>query len=176
MADFTLHPFPGQGTEGLCLSCVIERPDQNLTLSFALEGNLSALAIAGPEFPVRADNLWHSTCFEMFWAEEGQNNYWELNLAPSGSWNAYAFAGYRKEMRREERIPCPASRFVRGPGHFVLTTELALGGLHQGRPPLTIGLCAVLADTSNHLTYWALAHPGPQPDFHAAAGFLIHLP
>jgi len=176
MPDFTLQPFAGQATAGLSLSGTIERRENVIALSFVLAGDLEALAIPAPNNPDRADDLWQATCFEMFWAAEAKENYWELNLAPTGNWNVYAFSGYRRGMRREEGIACPSFDATRGPAHFVLSTHLDLSGLHHGRPPLKVGLCAVLKEKSNRLTYWALAHPGEKPDFHAAAGFAIRLP
>jgi hypothetical protein len=176
MPDFTLQPFAGQTTAGLSLAGTIERRESAITLSFVLAGDLDALAIPAPDpVPVRAENLWQATCFEMFWTEEGKENYWELNLAPTGNWNAYAFSAYRQGMRREERIPCPSFDARRRP-EFILSTKLDLSGLHHGRAPLRVGLCAVLKEKSNRLTCWALAHPEKKPDFHAAAGFAILLP
>lgn len=177
MPDFRLHPFAGRKPAGLSLTGVIERREHAIALSFLLAGDLSTLAIPAPETDrVRADNLWQATCFEMFWTEEGQANYWEFNLAPTGNWNVYAFSGYRRNMRPEERVPCPLFTARRGPGEFIVQTELDPGNLHRGRPPLRVGLCAVLKDTSERLTYWALAHPGPRPDFHAGSGFCLLLP
>ena len=41
--------------------------------------------------PGRADELWQSTCFELFLRTPSEENYAEWNFAPSGQWAAYAF-------------------------------------------------------------------------------------
>jgi hypothetical protein len=54
--------------------------------------------------PQRADELWKTTCFELFLSVSGQGDYYELNFSPSGNWNAYHFDSYREGMKRESRI------------------------------------------------------------------------
>ena len=49
----------------------------------------------------RQDNLWKHTCFEAFFARPDSEQYWELNVAPSGHWNLYQFDGYRSGGREE---------------------------------------------------------------------------
>jgi hypothetical protein len=44
----------------------------------------------------RADDLWRTTCFELFIQAEGESGYREWNFAPNGSWAAYDFSGYRE--------------------------------------------------------------------------------
>ena len=48
-----------------------------------------------PVNPQRLDGLWNTTCFEAFYATPGiyarRTAYTELNLSPSGNFNAYAF-------------------------------------------------------------------------------------
>ncbi len=39
-----------------------------------------------------------------------------------------------------------------------------------------IGLSAVIETADGQLSYWALAHPRAQPDFHHRAGWTAHLP
>ena len=46
----------------------------------------------------RADDLWRTTCFELFVAGEG-TAYREYNFSPSGQWAAYDFDDYRAGMR-----------------------------------------------------------------------------
>ena len=41
--------------------------------------------------------------------------------------------------------------------------------------PLRLGISAVIEAPGEELSYWALAHPGPEPDFHRRDGFLLRL-
>jgi hypothetical protein len=40
---------------------------------------------------------------------------------------------------------------------------------------MRVGLTAVVESTDGRLTYWALAHPSPAPDFHHADGFVARV-
>ncbi|MFH1021614.1 MAG: DOMON-like domain-containing protein, partial [Pseudomonadota bacterium] len=151
----------------------IERTPEAVVLSFLLQGNLRDLLLPAATEQTRCDNLWQATCLEMFWAEEGRKNYWELNLAPSGAWNIYAFTDYRTGMRREERIAGPLIKTGRTPETFSLTSELKIGNLHAPQARFQIGVSAVLKHQDSRLSYWALAHPEDKPDFHAPQAFLL---
>ena len=86
-------------------------------------------------------------------------------------------------------LPCcgRSSRFPNQPPKWMLPA-------HDGQPPAKvlavqvdllpllpasqnwqIGANAVLEHPHQHFTYWALSHPGPQPDFHLREGFIITL-
>ena len=173
MTDFTLHPFPGQDSGGVTIQGSIECVPRAILLSFVLQGNLGDLVLPPATARPRSDNLWQATCLEMFWAEEGQKKYWELNLAPSGAWNVYAFTDYRTGMQREERIQEPPLKIQHTPDTFALTVELGIGSLHAEQASLRVGISAVLAHRDSRLSYWALAHPAGKPDFHAPQSFLL---
>ena len=175
MPEFSLHPFPGQDSGGVRIQGGIERTDQTLVLSFLLQGNLDDLVLPAASGWTRCDNLWQSTCLEMFWAEEGRKSYWELNLAPTGGWNVYAFTDYRTGMRQEERIAEPRIAINRTAESFAVRAELEIGKLQAGNAPLRIGVSGVLQHRDTRLSYWALAHPEEKPDFHAPQGFLLRV-
>ncbi len=175
MTTFRLHPFPGQDSGGVNIQGTIARTDQAMALSFLLQGNLDDLVLPAATEWTRCDNLWQSTCLELFWAEEGEKNYWELNLAPTGAWNIYAFTDYRTGMRQEDRIAAPFVTINRTADSFSLTTELEIGKLHADNAPLRVGVSAVLQHRDTRLSYWALAHPEERPDFHAPQTFLLRL-
>lgn len=175
MTGFSLHPFPGQDSNGMTIQGTIERTDQALVLSFLLQGNLNDLVLPPAAKRNRCDNLWQSTCFEMFWAEEEKKNYWELNLAPNGGWNVYAFTDYRTGMQQEERVGEPHIETTRTPDSFSLTAELEIGTLHAENAPLRVGISSVLQHQDTRLSYWALTHPKEKPDFHAPQTFLLRM-
>lgn len=129
--------------------------------------------------PSRRDGLWQHTCLEAFVAVADQPAYWEFNLAPSGDWALYRFTGYRSGQHAPAAaaLPFPAPPFTvtrRRDGlrlslHAPLPAELAAA------PHLAIGISAVLEQRHGQLSYWALHHPAPQPDFHRREGFSLRL-
>ena len=54
--------------------------------------------------PQRRDELWQSTCLELFIAQPNEPRYWEINLSPSGDWNIYRLSGYRQGLQAEPSI------------------------------------------------------------------------
>ena len=73
------------------LRASIKRLDQGiLALDYELVAPADQLiwpaAAASPE---RRDELWQSTCLELFIAKPNEPRYWEINLSPSGDWNVY---------------------------------------------------------------------------------------
>ena len=54
--------------------------------------------------PERRDQLWQSTCLELFIAQPNEPPYWEINLSPSGDWNIYQLDGYRQGLQAEPAI------------------------------------------------------------------------
>jgi hypothetical protein len=130
----------------------------------------------------RADGLWKTTCFEAFLQPDaqppGRSAYVELNLSPSGRWNAYDFDAYRAGMA-PRALPCApelALRIVGDGADRALTFDAAVP--RAGLPPLPcrLGLAAVIEEHGQVKSYWALVHPAPDaPDFHAAAGFRARL-
>jgi hypothetical protein len=93
--------------------------------------------------------------------------YVELNVSPSTEWAVYGFAGYRQAGP----VPdvAPSIEVARGAEWLDVEARIKLG-----RGSMRVGLSAVV-ETSDGLTYWALAHPSSAPDFHRADGFVAHI-
>jgi hypothetical protein len=145
-----------------------------------LSGDLAGVVLPPPSEgpPTRADGLWQHTCFELFLAAEGQAPYWEVNLAPNGAWNLYRLADYRQGLTPvvdRATLPFTVTRTAEA-------LELALDLLlppelsQTCRPqPLRVGVSAVIERQGGALSYWALAHGGPEADFHRREDFLLRL-
>ena len=84
----------------------IKRLDQNtLALDYELLAPASELIWpAATTPPERRDELWQSTCLELFIAQPNEPPYWEINLAPNGDWNVYRLDGYRQGLQTEPAI------------------------------------------------------------------------
>ena len=136
--------------------------------TFRLEGKIGAIALpkAGPS--IRTDNLWQTTCAEIFWQPIGQTGYVEFNLSPSGRWAAYDFDSFREGMRDAPvsaiALACSHGE-VNGTGELVLKASIAadLPG------PAQVALNAVVEHQDGGMQYWSLAFGPGQPDFHSEA-------
>jgi hypothetical protein len=120
----------------------------------------------------RGDDLWQNTCGELFLKDRGGNSYRELNFSPSERWAAYRFDGYRDGMAQAE-IPIPEVSSNVGQHLFVLTAILDVAILGDAG---SAGLSAVIEEKDGTKSYWALAHPPGEPDFHDPACFTLPLP
>ena len=148
----------------------------SLTLEFALSAPAAELiwpaARSGGE---RLNELWQSTCLELFIARAGDERYWEVNLSPSGDWNVYQLDGYRQGLKPEPCINSVATTSNSGPDRHQLQASLALPQALIGAATLQANLCAVLQHTNHNNSYWAVSHPGSQADFHARKGFVLEV-
>lgn len=122
----------------------------------------------------RADELWQTTCFELFLKPLGGEAYCELNLSPSERWNAYDFDGHRDGMRERPFPHEPECTMRQGSTFAIFDAAIPIGGLPQA--DCAMGMCAVIEEQGGVKSYWALAHPEGEPDFHAPACFAVALP
>ena len=122
---------------------------------------------------VRRDDLWQTTCFEMFlMCADGR--YFEFNFSPSTQWAIYAFDSYRHGMRPLDVDVSPHIEFEEIGEVFSLEADVDLGQIPPGQ--LALSFSAVIEETDGTKSYWALAHPPGAPDFHHPACFTATLP
>jgi hypothetical protein len=138
---------------------------------FGIDAPASRFILPEVSEPGRADQLWQTTCFEAFLKAEGMDVYREWNFAPSGDWAAYDFSAYREGMA-EARVNAPP--YVRMEDNLTWWTLGATIAVEAGRT-WQLGLSAVLEEKEGTKSYWALAHPAGQPDFHHADCFAARL-
>lgn len=169
-----LQPAPADQPQAsaLRISARAERHGPELLLSYVLSGPLEQLRIPPPEpQPQRRDGLWHHTCLEAFLAVAGREPYWELNLAPAGHWNLYRLDGYRRNLRPEPALQALALEVERSACNLQLRARLTLPPALAEATELELALTAVLEHGDGALSYWALAHPPGEPDFHWRGGW-----
>lgn len=148
-------------------------PGGGLRLGFVFHGDVDRIVIPESSSPIRVDGLWQHTCCEAFVAVPGETGYREFNFSPSGAWAAYAFSDYRKAASLPLG-PVPPIAFVPAEGTLTLATTLAPGWLPKA-PHLRLALSVVIETVDGERSYWALAHPAAQPDFHHRDGFVLPL-
>ncbi|MCP9931760.1 DOMON-like domain-containing protein [Cyanobium sp. AMD-g] len=174
---FELRPFGVDGpAPDLWLGGEISREGDLLGLRYRLDGAIETLQLPPPaSSPTRRDGLWTTTCFECFWGLEGERPYWELNLSPAGHWNLYRLEDYRLGLRQEPGYDRPLHRVSQEDGVLSMELDLPLPAPISPEARLQVAIAAVIEDRRGQLSYWALAHPGAEPDFHRRDAFLLRL-
>jgi hypothetical protein len=137
---------------------------QGCEAEFRLDGHIPAITLPPPASPARRDNLWQTTCFEIFWQPLGGKGYREFNLSPSGQWAAYDFDSFREGMRDApvEAIAIACSHDEAG---LVLRASIAA----ELPDPAQVALNAVVEHADGGKQFWALAFPPGKPEFHSEA-------
>ena len=129
---------------------------------FRVRGDIARLVIPPPAAPERIDNLWRTTCFELFVSGEGES-YREYNFSPSGQWAAYGFDGYRSGMSNVS-VAIEAELYQEN-NELQFSIEIKA----EFPNPAQVGLTAVIEETDGVISYWSTAFAPGKPDFHAAA-------
>jgi len=197
MTSYTLvpHPdFPPLQVRGVRVE--LERNGGETCLRYAVEG-ADAVVWPATVVPERADELWKTTCFELFVMPGEGADYFEFNFSPSGRWAAYAFDAYRAGMRD---LALPVDPQVERNGNNIIVRRPGLEpgsivpqaqrqeALAPSLPPdgsrlkagatagEAIALTAVIEETGGVRSFWALAHAPGAPDFHNPDCFVARLP
>ncbi len=173
-----LSPHPSTPADARSISASAARTAAGaLDVRYVVQGAVDAIRLPAPGPPHRADRLWEHTCAEAFVAAEGSSAYVEINAAPSRAWAVYGFAGYRERAPAVDIRLAPRIDVRRERDEVVLDVHVALAELSPVYPDavLRIGLSMVLEASDGRLSYWALHHPRPAPDFHDADGFVLRL-
>jgi hypothetical protein len=146
-----------------------------LAVNWRLDAELGALRI--PDYgPVRFTiGLWEHTCFEVFARTPGSSAYCEFNVSPSRSWAAFGFSDYRAGRTPLADLAPPAIAVSIAADVLTVDSVLTLPSAQSEPSALELALAAVVEDATGTRSYWALAHPGPRPDFHHPGSFTARL-
>ena len=152
----------------MALEVWVERwEDGRAEISFHLHAPTDSLVIPDKPRRGRADELWKTTCLELF--VQTADGYREYNFSPSGAWAAYDFTGPREGMSKPPVEPPEID--VEDIGDKLLL-DAVLDLPERGR----FGLAAVVEEVGGTKSYWALVHGTGRPDFHHPACFAADLP
>lgn len=131
---------------------------------FRLDGRVPEIVIPPPGPSERMDNLWKTTCFEIFWQPLGGTYYREFNLSHSGRWAAYDFDSFREGMR-DAPLDAIAITCTHDDMGLVLRANIAA----SLPSPAQVALNAIVENPDGGLQFWALAFPPGKPEFHSEA-------
>jgi len=168
----TAHPAHPPSRVESVEARIIGADDNWLRLRWRIEGS-QALVVPPFAGKGRADELWKTTCFELFLRPEGGEGYSEFNLSPSERWAAYDFTAYREGMteRPAEREPQTSIRL--GSRFAIFDGAIPLNALPA--VDCAMNLAAVIEEEGGIKSYWALSHKREKPDFHDPACFAASL-
>ena len=168
----TAHPAHPPATVRSVEAKIIGADDSWLRLRWRIEGG-QALVVPPFAGKGRADELWKTTCFELFLRPEGGASYCEFNLSPSERWAAYDFSGYREGMAERPAEREPQTTIRQGSSFAIFDAAIPLTALPAS--DCAMNLAAVIEEEGGTKSYWALAHPADKPDFHDPACFTATL-
>ena len=176
-AELTCHPTqPCPAIRSFVVETDAAALPSALVVLFRIAGDATRLHLPPTGFARRTDGLWHHSCFEVFLRAGTGASYYEFNFAPSGDWAAYRFGRPRSERSAPE-LPAPRVECRSFPEGYELSATLPVAALPEIARASTIeaGIAAVIEADVGTLSYWALAHGGPKPDFHDPATFRLRL-
>jgi hypothetical protein len=160
MHKLVLHPDCAPGSVHM-IEAEVTATSDGCRATFIAHGDIARIAVPVVATPGRFDNLWKTTCFEIFWSHDG-TSYREFNLSPSTRWACYDFDAYREGMR-----DAPAEVEI-----SVEVTEdtLRLDAIIRSYLPVpaTVALNGIIEDADGVNRFWALAFRPGAPEFHAS--------
>ena len=190
---FALQPFqPTPTTETVSIVGSAARRNNALKVVYRLKGNCAAVAIpnisqiASSDIGashLRQNYLWERTCFEFFLCQgtspHKSQPYWEFNLSPNGAWNVFSLEAYRQNTLESSAFRSLPFAVELSPQALQLEINIDLTALVSADAPIQVGISAVLLFESQgqaaEESFWAIAHPGPEADFHHPDSFVLSL-
>jgi hypothetical protein len=161
MKSLILHPQCAAGSI-VRIDAEIEATPTGCRALFVAKGDVREIrlpALQGDRG--RFDDLWRTTCFEIFWQPAGSTFYREFNLSPSTRWACYDFDDFRAGMRN-----APATVDV---DVEVTADMLRLEAYIESDLPVpaSVALNAIIEDADGVNRFWALAFQDGAPEFHS---------
>lgn len=144
------------------VSAELRPTGQGCEAEFCLEGDISAIKIPMHRDSQRMDNLWKTTCFEIFWQPDGGSYYREFNLSPSSRWACYDFDEFREGMRD---APVRAIAIACSHDDKQLTLKASIAS--ELPVPAKVALNAIVEDAEGKIQFWALAFEDGKAEFHS---------
>ncbi|MEP3051348.1 MAG: hypothetical protein ABJP48_09615 [Erythrobacter sp.] len=163
MQSLMLHPSCELGPIQ-AITAEIAPSSQGCEVEFRLTGEIGDIKVPDHKPPARTDDLWKTTCFEIFWQPIGGTYYREFNLSPSSRWAAYDFDGFREGMR-DAPVDAIALSCSHNERELVLKASIAA----ELTDPAQVALNAIVEHHDRSLQFWALAFAPGKPEFHAEA-------
>ncbi len=167
-----LHPFESELPFSVTGQLLVL--DKGLEAAFFLKDPTNRVKkpkpVASPS-PERANDLWKTTCFELFLSQAGSSDYYEINLSPDGKWNAYYFKSYRTPQPPAESTEISLQKIRWSEDTLRATFDFKNKNLLNLQ--WDCSMTAVIETNSNQKFYFATSHEGEKPDFHLRKSFKL---
>ncbi len=173
---FPLQPFQPTKIDAKITS-EITRDNHIINFRYELKSDIKKLEV--PEIAdkeARKDQLWQTTCFELFIGIENSPRYWEFNISPSGDWNVYRFDDYRQGMQEESKVESLNIYIYRGFSDLLVGVDkFDLRNLTSENCNFNLSITTVVKEKTGNISYWALKHCGQEADFHLRDSFVCNM-
>jgi hypothetical protein len=174
--SFRLVPFAAPAPLDVEITGTVALEVDVLSVTYRISGAIDQIKVAAPRAqPSRKDELWRTTCFELFVKLPERAEYWEYNLSPSRDWNVYRFTSYRSALQQEPQIADINVATETAQTHLTSVRAALPLPAALREQKLVIGVSSVIEDARGNVHYFALRHDGAKPDFHDPAGFVLSL-
>jgi len=171
------------------LNSSIEFRENLIYLSYSLVGDISSIIIPDTsniqsskadiilnkeetfKLGKRKDNLWKSTCFELFLASKTNKKYLELNISPSLDFNIYKFSDYRLGMKNENNLEILEINRKKEDNYFALNFIIRKKTIFNIKD-IIFNISAIIKYSNDKSMYYAINHDEKKPDFHKKENFV----
>ena len=120
------------------------------------------------------ENLWQTTCFEIFLKNQSGDDYYEFNFNAKGDWNVFYFSKYRERVTDFNHSIQATTSVERKLNRTHLLFGIDLSELKKIKWPCLVNVSAVIKSKSEN-SYWSHKHNSEKPDFHDPNNFSLKL-
>lgn len=121
-----------------------------------------------------SEDLWKSTCFEIFLKNRESADYYEFNFNSKGDWNLFYFSNYRERHKNLENVVDVSLVIEKNLNRTILIYRFDLKKLEHLKIPCQINISSVIK-TKAEISYWSQKHNGTKPDFHDPENFSLKM-
>lgn len=153
----------------LTVSYLVDDKDQELEDFYPVETGKEEL---GSLYPL--ENLWTTTCFEIFLKNQNGKDYYEFNFNSKGDWNVFYFSDYRKRVESFKPDLNIQMKTLQASGRPLLVYSFDIKNLVNLKLPAQVNM-ATVTKSKVGISYWSQKHNGQKPDFHDFKNFSLLL-
>ena len=173
--SISLVPHPAHPSDAVsAVTFAATRAANGICLRYDVRGDIAQVRLPVAPGGARQDELWRTTCFELFLREAGAAAYAEFNFAANGDWAAYAFRDYR-DRAADPSVAPPRITSETGPDRLSIAVELSAHLRDIDWAGAELGPAVIIETLEGDRSYWAPHHHSDQPDFHLAQNFQLSL-
>jgi len=143
----------------------LEINNKIIKLKFKVKGKVNNYIFPKLSTQQRANNLWKSTCCELFFAHDGEKRYREINISPSAQWNIYQLKEYRGLLEEEKNLSEPTIKTVQEEDCYQLSFQYHLDE-EIVEKNLIFNLAVVLLNVDEVRSFYTINRTTKAVDFH----------